>query len=159
MCSWMALWLASEHVGRSFAHEREGTIDGGLSDQEAGSWGERVEGGTCDHCNSTSDLQTPPETPECKNSTAGHKGLSSVEGLLEKEGGGHLPGLGEGLHPPGGGPRVALGQAGGDASQAGRADAEPVGRLAVHLPAPRAPEDQPRDLRDHDGHAGGAVRV
>ncbi|CAE7470034.1 unnamed protein product, partial [Symbiodinium necroappetens] len=34
MCSWMSLWLASEHVGRSFAHEREGTIDGGLSDQE-----------------------------------------------------------------------------------------------------------------------------
>ena len=30
----MSLWLASEHVGRSFAHEREGTIDGGLSDQE-----------------------------------------------------------------------------------------------------------------------------
>ena len=34
MCSWMSLWLASEHVGRSFAHEREGTIDGGLSDAE-----------------------------------------------------------------------------------------------------------------------------
>ena len=34
MVSWMTLWLASEHVGRSFAHEREGTIDGGLSDAE-----------------------------------------------------------------------------------------------------------------------------
>ncbi|CAJ1448614.1 unnamed protein product, partial [Effrenium voratum] len=34
MVSWMTLWLASEHVGRSFAHEREGIIDGGLSDGE-----------------------------------------------------------------------------------------------------------------------------
>ena len=34
MVSWMTLWLASEHVGRSFAHEREGIIDGGLSDAE-----------------------------------------------------------------------------------------------------------------------------
>ena len=34
MVSWMTLWLASEHVGRGFAHEREGTIDGGLSDAE-----------------------------------------------------------------------------------------------------------------------------
>ena len=34
MVSWMTLWLASEHVGRSFAHEREGVIDGGLSDEE-----------------------------------------------------------------------------------------------------------------------------
>ena len=36
MVSWMTLWLASEHVGRSFAHEREGIIDGGLSDAEVG---------------------------------------------------------------------------------------------------------------------------
>ena len=37
-----------------------------------------------------------------------------------------------------------------------QADAEPVSGLAVNLLAPRAAEDQPRDVRNYDGHAGSA---
>ena len=37
MVSWMTLWLASEHVGRSFAHEAlRASSMGGLSDAEVG---------------------------------------------------------------------------------------------------------------------------